>query len=96
MSSFKGENCSLEHILSLPDIEELPRVRPPPSDSEEEDILFRVVQRPYRVDDLGVFVLPLSLAPVNPDLVGPSSVVLMMTTTNTLLLQGVYGILGTI
>lgn len=93
MSSSEGKNHSSKCILSLPGTKELSRIRPPPSDSKEKDLFFRLVQRPYQAGDLDVLALPPILASVSLDLAGPSSMISMMTRADALCLQGVYRIL---
>lgn len=86
MSSFEGEHHSLECTLSLSSTEELPRIRPSPLNSKEDDIPFRVTRRPHQVGSPSVLTLPPPLASSNTDLVGPSSTISTMTKMDALYL----------
>lgn len=92
MSSSKGKDHSSGHTLSLPSIELLPRVRPSPSNSEEEGVPLRIVRGPLLVRNPGVLALPPLLVPLNLYLAGPSSTISMMTKADALRFRGVYGI----
>lgn len=96
MSSSEGKDHSSRHTLNLSGTKELPRVRLLFLDSNEENVPFRVVWRPYLASDPSVLALCPPLAPLNPDLVGPSSAISTMTRGDAHHLQGVYGILDDI
>lgn len=91
MSFSKGKDHSSGCTLSLSGTEEFPRVRPPPLDSEEEDVPIRVVWRPRLVGDPGVLALSPPPIPLNLDLVGPSSAISMMTRGTPFTSEGCMG-----
>lgn len=94
MSSFGGERHSPEHALGLSGIIELPHAGPP-LDSEEEDVFFRVTQRPCRVGGPSIITLPSPPTSSSLDLVGSLVTISTMIRTIAFHLWGMYKILET-